>query len=396
MAARLLSIGTIASTPLAAQDTSLEEFAATDPYTKGRRELLDKLGYVSFGPFHWADTQTSEDVRSILGGTAVLFVETPHFRIASTLGTYDPVGDRREKELLEAELGRLKRRLGRLKVGRELDPWLRLHLYAQRLEELYQDFLDRFGFEDGDFPGLPSGPSMGAGPFLGQKDKFTVLLCGTESALGRYLTSTFSRQNEFYFRWAFRDCYFLGISSEALTAIDRELDVGLYTTVVAAMTLNLVEAFRGAGQNAPEWFELGLAHFYSRRIDPRWNNWGAGGNGDWETDDFWVWEPRVRGLVANDAATPWEEMLAWRTPSDVEPREHMLAWSRVSWLLEEKPEGLRQLALALTEPIPGASEEERAKAAIEQQRAALEKAFGKTLPELDAEWEKFVLRRYEK
>ncbi len=131
-----------------AQDTSIEAFEDLDPYTKGKREALDRLGYVSLGPFPWADGHTSEDLRETLGGVSVIFIETEHFRIASSLRACVRSNDSAEKKLLKAEFARFKKRLGKFKPGKELDPWLRAHLYAQRLEEIYTDFLERFGFVD--------------------------------------------------------------------------------------------------------------------------------------------------------------------------------------------------------------------------------------------------------
>ena len=379
-----------------AQDTSLESFEKVDPYTRGDAKLLAKLGYASVDPKRWTTTQTTQFVRETLGGIDVLFLETAHFRIASTLATYERSEDRVDKDLLEDELERLKRRCGRLKPPRDIDPWLRLHLYAQRLEDLYADFSRRFGLTEESFPPLHTGElPMGSGPHLGQPEKFTVFLSENESALARYLTAAFGQKDEFSFRWEFDGCYFLGVSAEALRHIERKLDVCLRTTVTGTLVLNLVESFRGRGRNVPIWFSYGLAHAYAREIDPRWNNWGAGGNGNWENDQLWVWEPRVRALVANDFATSWPDMCAWRTGNDLKPQEHMIAWSKVRWLLDEKPEGLHELLLALSDPPPAGATDEKA-AAIAHLTHAFQAAYDATPEELDREWSKHVLRKYPK
>jgi len=158
------------------------------------------------------------------------------------------------------------------------------------------------------------------------------------------------------------------------------------------MVLNLVEGFRQTGQHAPPWFKYGLAHYYSNRVDPRWPNWGAGGSSDPKFDHLWKWEPRVRGLVTNKAADSWETMMGWSSTDDLKSRDHMVAWSRVRWLIEQKPEGLRKLLLGLTEPISEATPE----AAMMQQQRAFEQAYGATPAELEAEWTRHVRRRYSK
>lgn len=383
-----------------AQDTSIEAFEEVDPYTLGKREALDRLGYVSLGPFAWADGHTSEDLRETLGGISVIFIETAHFRIASSLRACEQSNDSAQKKLLKAEYARLKKRIRKFKPGKELDPWLRAHLYAQRLEELYSDFLERFGFEDGEFgegeAQSKSGIKMGPGPYLGQEQKFTVLLCEQRSGLGRYLARYLNSKSDVYFRWRFPKSVFLGMCFEALRDADRGLDLNLHISLTGGIVLNLVDGFRATGHHAPPWFKFGLGHYYSNRLDPRWPNWGAGGSINPDIDQLWDWEPRVRGLVIHGGALPWETMLGWETQEDLKPRDHMLAWSRVRWLIEQKPEGLRELLLGLTEPISGSTPEEISEAALLQQRRALEKAYGATAAELDAEWARHVRRRYSK
>ena len=150
-------------------DPEVEQFEEVDPYTLGERELELRLGYERVGFFPWAAGQTTSDVREMMGGIEILWVETEHFRIGSSLKTYDIPGDKAERALLKKELARLKKRLGKLRAPRnELDPWLRLHLYAQRMEELYADFFERFSLSPSDFPD--------GAPYLGYREKFLVLI----------------------------------------------------------------------------------------------------------------------------------------------------------------------------------------------------------------------------
>lgn len=384
--------------PAPALDTSIEDFQEVDPYTGGKREALDRLGYVSLGPFMWADGHSSADLADTLGGVSVIFIETEHFRIASSLRAYERGADSAEKKLLKAEVARLGKRLGKLRPSKELDPWLRAHLYAQRLEELYADFLDRFGFEDGDFGDQKSqarnAVEMGSGPYLGQEQKFTVLLCEQSSGLGRYTARYMNSKSDVYFRWRFEDSIFFGAAFEALRDVERRLDLNMFLALTGGVVMNLVEGFRQSGHDAPMWFKYGLAHYYSNRLDPRWPNWGAGGSTNPEVDKLWEWEPRVRGLVTNKGAASWQTMMGWRTAEDVKPRDHMLAWSRVRWLIEEKPEGLRELLLGLTEPVSGSTPEELAESGMQQQELAFVKAYGATPEELEGEWTRHVRRRY--
>ncbi len=381
------------------QDSALEVFEDVDPYTGGKPEALQSLGYVSFGPFYWAGGQRTEDVRQTLGDIPMLFVETAHFRIASTLATYDPPGDRMEKEQLEAELAKLKKKLPRTKLPRKLDPWLRLHLYAQNFEDLYTEFCARFGLKEDDFLDLEAkeeaGLSMGAGPYLGQKEKFTVLLSQNRSAYGRFVRRYLNVEDDFAYRYNFADSYFYGASFEAIQDNGRRYDIALRTAATSAVVHNLLDAFRDSKHAVPLWFTYGLSHWYGRRVDPRWSDWGAGGPSNPEEDSNWIWEPRVRGLVKNEACLTWEEMMAWREPQDVDARDHMIAWSRVDWILDQKAESLRPLLLALSERLPGEGDA-RAKASVEQQTRAFAEVLHAKPAELDEAWREWVLRTYPK
>ena len=382
-----------------AQDTSVEEMEKVDPYTKGDKQAMQRLGIVSYGPFHWADTHTSESVREALGGVDMIFLETANFRLGSTLETYKVVEDALEKQFIDDELAALKKSGFKFKATSKIDPWLRAHLYARRLEALHADFCDRFGITAADFGDLEAsrqrGLDMGVGPYLGQKEKFTVLLTETRSALGRYLRAHLKIENEHSYRAPFSDCWFLGANFEAIKDGGRPLDVALYAAVASALAQNLLDAFRASNAVAPEWLRYGLAHVYARKVDPRWNQWKAGGEGDPDDKRIWDWQPRVRGLVENEACSTWEQMLAWAKYDDISPREHMIAWSRVDWLSSRPVDERRAALLALTNPVTGFGEE-RAKLARPQQLIDLTKALGQDPAALDKSWRKWVMSNYDK
>jgi hypothetical protein len=151
----LIAASTLAPAALAqhGEKGELEAFEAVDPYTKGEREKMQRLGYVTYGPFPWVGAHRTPDITETLGGVEILWVETEHFRIGSSLNTYKIGNDKRERALIEADLELLEERLGRLKPPKkQLDPWLRLHLYAQRAETCYAQFMEQIGKTDADFP----------------------------------------------------------------------------------------------------------------------------------------------------------------------------------------------------------------------------------------------------
>ena len=122
--------------PAVAQDK--DEEREKDPWTKNVPAAMEAAGILRFGNFAWGDGHGTSAIEETLGDMNLLWAETPHFRIASTLGEYSiPNGDRRQKKKLREELEELALILPNLNPRkiRKLDPWLRLHLWATRLED---------------------------------------------------------------------------------------------------------------------------------------------------------------------------------------------------------------------------------------------------------------------
>lgn len=378
-----------------------ESFEAVDPYTRGEAKAIEKAGYVSLAPIEWAQGIRVEDVKETLGGIDVLWIETPHFKIASTLESYKCPSDPDEDDKLAAELGRLKKKLARYKDARnKLDPWMRAHLYAQRLEELYASFEKSFGLAPADFPDPEARTAaegrLGKGPYLGLERKFTVLLAEKTSTVARFAKRYADREERPWDRFSLPGgSMFLGVSAEGLKSFGFPLDASLHCVVASEVTHNFVNGFQSSWSASPLWLECGLAHAAARAVDARFvpSIQGAPNPDD---PDAWKWEPRVRGLVENGVAIPWAETLAWKTWDDVKVQGHLVAWSRASWLLERPPAELKTFLLAVTEPLPELEGDALLNAAVEREGNACVKAFGKPLTAMEAEWKKHVQKRYPK
>lgn len=377
-----------------AQKTGMEEFAQVDPYTKGKREVMAKLGYVSYGPFSWRAAQTTTGLCQTMGDPPMLCVETEHFRIVSTLGTYRMPGDRDEKAAFKAEFARLKAKLGRLKAPRKsIDPWLRLHLYAQRCEDLVQQFEVDFGIEASDYEDV--------GPILGQQHKFLVLLCQRNSELGRYIKDAYDAQAEVAWRygWGSSEGMFYGISYEAVAAGwtdpsgETPHDSILHARLIAGVTSNLVDGYRTNNYGVPRWLTFGLSYEYGRRFDPRYVT-RVGQQVASTREEEWNWEPRVYNLVKNKFFASTEDMFAWASEEDMNTRDHMVLWSRLQFLLQRE-EADRASFLGALCVQPGAADPGPA-ARVALQSSALEEHMGLTPAQLDEEWARWVRRTYSK
>jgi hypothetical protein len=374
------------------EDNELELFAPVDPWTGGQG--FERLGYVRVGSMVLPGPTTTEEVGLVLGGVPMLWVETEHFKLGSSLKTYRLQGDREEKAKLEREFELLGKRLGRFKAPRnELDPWLRLHLFAQRLETLHAEFTAAFELEGTAFG--PPAAGMGNGPYFGQKEKFLVLLLEKSGSLARYTRRYTSVEQTFSYRYGFSDGgYVFGLSAEALRQNGYTLDAVLHTTLAFGVVNNFCDGFRATWGAAPLWFKYGLGHVWSRRIDPRWNLYEGGDGHVDQREDAWNWEPRLRGLVENGVYPSFADMLAWTSWEDMKPRDHMMAWSRTAWLLEREQSRPREFLMGVTQPAPEGQWEVPRELRDARQATAFEAAFGGTPQELEAEWVRHVKKRY--
>lgn len=374
----------------------MEQFEGTCPYTKGERELEQKLGYERFGFITWRKGEDSTTIQETMGAIPMLWVETPHFRIGSSLGTFKLDNDREQRTRLKGEFSRLKGKLGKLRAPKKsLDPYLRLHLYAQRAEELYAQFMEDFQIDP---EGLPANA-----PHLGHRNKFLLLLCQRKSEYGRYLKSYEQIEAPFSYRTGWHsDGMIVALSQESVSEPfeDKDLpfDVMLHCLLANTLASSFVDGFEQNLFKAPPWVTYGLAHVYSKRVDPHWTYFDARRESQINYADAWNWEPRVRNLVQNEFFTTTEKMLGWTTYADLGARDHMIAWSKMQYLVEVA-EGDRQKFLSLAcRPLSSTElgDSEPNKEPALRQRRALQEAFGLTPEELDEAWGSWVSKTYKK
>ena len=376
--------------------TAIERPPEVDPYTEGDRARMDAAGIVSFGPFLWAEDQTTVTIEELLGGIPILWAETAHFRLGSTLAEYEPGSDRAEKDLRKAELARLREKLPAVpKRVRKLDPWLRLHLYAQRLEELYADFQEHMGVTDADFAGLTLGGEMGDGPYLGQPEKFTVLLFERASSWGRYAQRYLRVSGDMPRRHNFtrRGTLFYGTSRELYYGT-YDHDLALYCAVTFGVAQNLLDGLCAFGHETPLWLSVGTGHWYSRRVDERWSS-APGDPGSVRLDpDECRWEPKVRALVEKDYFVDADELFGWRASSEMNAMDNRFAWSRVDFLMRREG-GAGPYYMAFAKPFPLRRRPVPFERVRERQEQALS-AIDLTLDGFDQAWVKWVKRRYKR
>jgi hypothetical protein len=403
-AAFFLVAALVASSPAAqsANDSKDETFEAVDPYTGGDRAGIERAGYIGLGPFPLWDGVRTTDIEEAIG-RRVLWIETAHFKIGSTLETYkSSKGDPREEKRLKEELKLLQPKFVKFKPSAgKVDPWLRLHLYGQRLEEQYAAFLKTFSLGAADFPAenevIPDDAPLGRGPHLGQAQKAVVLLVEKQSHFGRITSRWFGavQQQQSTRQRMAGGGMLLVTCADMLTQWGYSQDSALHSVVAADMVINFVDGFRDRGYWAPLWFKTGLAHVAARNVDEKLAIYAFRSVRQNDTD-AWKWEPRVLGLVTNNYVPKWSEMMELTTWEQITGAAHMCLWSRTSWFLRQKSDQLKAWLIGVSRPIYDLKDEALAQALRAHERETTIGVFGKTPEELDTAWRRWVAETYKR
>ncbi|MCB9879863.1 MAG: hypothetical protein H6835_19910, partial [Planctomycetes bacterium] len=135
---------------LSAQDKPKLQKWQIDPYTDNEPKRIAAAGYVTYGPMPFgnlhANKATTADIDKLLEFEKILWVETKHFRIGQSLPQWQVPTELKTKNKIREELTEMQKVLpGINPKTRRLDPWLRLHLTAYRMEKLYAETMELFG-----------------------------------------------------------------------------------------------------------------------------------------------------------------------------------------------------------------------------------------------------------
>jgi hypothetical protein len=358
--------------------------SSVDPYTRGEPERLARLGYLSLGPFLFGP-ETTEVVESRLGDVPILWVETEHFRLGSSLAEYRP---ERADEIdeLKDELAGLRALFADVPAKpKKLDPWLRLHLFARRLEALHADVSARLGVLER-APDAKEPPPSGQPVLIafGMAGKFTVLLTQKRSTLARFTREYCGAERE-------ETCihYFLEQGSLFYGASDDHLggltDSDLHYAVVYGVTQNLLNGIHGFPHDLPSWWQHGLALWFARAREPRIGLYVRPAGDQLPPDVLADWEPLVRGRVEGDAVLDWSEMLARPSWLGQPFGDNIVLWSRLDFLLRREGT-VPLLAALLHQPVREPPDS----------AGALSRSTGLELVELDRAWREWVVKSYRK
>jgi len=372
-------------------DSEVEPPWVSDPYFKGDRDAWIAAGYAPVLRLPFGDGHSSTDVEELLGEVKLLWVETAHFRLGSSLPEVKLA--REERSGVRDELERLAERLPKISPkARSLDRHMRLHLYAQRLEEMYADFVKRVG---------PAAERFGDDtPHLGLRDKFPVLLLEKESSLGRYGNKYGQAGPAAAQRLNFHVNGTLGFATAwEFFEGTWKTDAALHGHVAWNIEQNLLCGYGGYTHVMPAWFQNGLGSWAQRRVTSRFPTYAALEGSSKVAADEWNWPPKVRARVGFDHYPTTEQMLGWRHGQAHPYSDYMMAWSKVEWLMAQSGDGggfgtfVERISAPIEVPPGTVATEEQVAARC---REALLAAWGLTPDELDAAWAAWVPRHYPK
>jgi len=394
-----------------------------DPYTRSDEATLKQVGYVAYAPFRWADTHDTRDIDRLLPEARFLWVETAHFKIGSSLPAYKLPKEADKRKKIRDELKELKQILPKVNPRtRMLDRWLRLHLYAMRMEKVYADFQELMGVTDKDFPqnteaaakigtawqqrqaeGKPTGDLprfMGRGPYLGMTGKLNVMLCAKASTLGHYSRYATGRQhdrsNAHQFNFKDRSLFF-GTSLEIGRGSLYD-DGYLHLYSVFSITGRLIDGYKDNTYVMHPWLRQGLSNWFVRRLDPEeefFYGIAEFNLKDRDKDDT-DWAVITRRLVKHGGGfKPAEELLNLRVADKMNLEDQMTAWSRCDFLIKHDRKKFARFMDLMKDHLPHEHMKPPTEATIqENQRRALKEAYGFDYAGFETAWRQFVIKNY--
>jgi hypothetical protein len=381
--------------PIAAQ------VPAVDPYTNGDPGVMVTAGVVRYAPLLWSGPVTTKTVDGVLGAGRVLWLETAHFRIGSALEAMAVPDTAEKRHRLQDALRRLGKVLPRVDASsKRVDPWLRLHLYAQQAEELYADFQRRMGIDGSEFTGAAA-PN---GPFLGLPDKFLLLLVQKKSDLARYLQRFCPREGDgrargFESERTYR-CWLPKtgqvIVAAAIEGPENMDDTGLQCFVAFSLVRAFLDGYRGFHHPLPAWFCQGLAQWYARKVPTNFINATVQDADGVDPFKKHLWPERVFLRAQHDST--WrraEELFALRDDTQFDYQAHIMAWSRVDFLMAQGEDKVGAMLRRLKH-LPTPRGDAQFELLQHEQAAALQELFGFDARGFDTRWHQWVLKNYAK
>lgn len=365
----------------------------TCPWCRDDPKVLEAASLVGHGPMPFSiEGRTSADVARTLPGLTWRFLETKHLRLATSLGA--EVVTLQERPRVEAELDRLRAAIPSVpKKVQTLDPWLRLHLTAMKCEELYARFQQLLRVTDADFPEsrIHGQPFMGNGRYLGEKEKFELVLHANRKTHFLYTQDVTGARVNDALRWHLKNPHKMMASMPAEDG-DLRQDKYLLPHVAHNLTHLLFNAYKHFSWDPPAWLDEGLAHLFELESAKDINitfcsDEGAGPERERGKD----WTALARGLAERGKNPSMATLMERKMFADLTKDEHVAAWSRVQFLASAHGESFARFLGDLKGRLDE-SGNPTGKDLPAFTRTKLKELWGWTPADLDTAWAAWVVR----
>ena len=371
---------------------------ANDPYTRGGKEkYVQAAGYASMGGFEFgAAPDTTAEVSALLPDVDIRWIETPHFELGIALPKVKVTKEERKK--VKAELTKLRKALPDVKPDTKvIDPWLRAHLYAQRLEEHYARVQEVLGVTDETFAANKEiwdigTPYWGIGPYMGQMGKFEVLLLPSEKAATRFLTARLGLTTKLSQRWNIRDRDSLCLIAHTGQG-QLNVDEGMHGHVAFNVTQMMMNGYKHYSYDKPIWIREGAAHWFERNINPRFNTFDSSEGSAAQMFKKSDWKGPTLKLVKSSDAPSFASLVKMRTFAELERPHHLATWSIFDYLVQVHPEFLKTY-LATVSGIKNEEHIDDATTLPDVQRALFKDELGMTYAQFERAWKAWVEETY--
>ncbi len=311
------------------------------PYCLGQPELMAASGIVSHGGFEFGSSDTHA-IDELLPETDIRWVETPHFELGMGIGGFRVGNSDRKK--VRAELEKLAEVLMDVNPKtRQVDAWLQVHLYAQRMEQVWDRFLEIMQVSEDQFPDgkkvwMVGTPYMGEGPYVGQKGKFEAMILPSESTHVTFLSTNFGLQIRRSQRWNVipRDTMTIAIHTQE---DQLRKDEALHGHLAFNLASNLLNGYKHFSYDTPIWLIEGLSHFIERELNPRFNTFDSSEGSLTEATSKANWIPQVKAMIRSGKAPRLAELMRFQSYGDLDIEHHYATWSMTVFLIEQHGQG---------------------------------------------------------
>jgi len=256
-----------------------------------------------------------------------LVIETPHFKILSTLkGSKVKFKDCR---FVRADLERLKTIFPKIVIGRDgslLDAHERAHLYHIRVERIYSHFAALTDCKK---------------PYLGMEGPYQLFLFDDYSQHHLLNDKFIGRANDkagVQHHMKEKPNYMMFTTSEAQVSRDKGKGDTLFANhVIHNVAHNLVDGYGNYYRETWGWLEEGVGHYYERRENPKFNTfcWSEGRPpAAFIKED---WDSVIYGIVRRGRDDPLANWCEKLQPGQLTGEQNGMSWSIVKWLIETEP-----------------------------------------------------------